>query len=614
MSIKNLDAASAQKLYKALHKEVLAGTFYWSQGHVFTFDDGTPYALTHDVSARRRRDGRPGFRFEWLKNTPYCTPGTTGKIYLSKATLTDKRVKPAGTNGRVRLAKIQHHTHDFSWKYAVSEHQNASRSGHLHTRYPTMLIDEDVTAHYQLVLERPKIDFQGSGQIFIQRDRSGRLYCTFITSSGKFIQKHPLPDTIISKKRLDEEVLKILHEPVLLSLAESGFIPSKSLIFMHRMPGENLFDILTEERKGSAISLDIRLLLSIEIVRAIRLQTVERGIVHRDIKPENIMVDFIEGIRINLVDYAFGRDIDTLDRLCPGTPWFAAPEILNGQLDQTPAVDVFSTARTLLMLWRCSNPFFGPPPLENDLDNTSLKVLDTLFSGLIDVPEALADALKSLFTSMLQPNPETRPSLRMVETLLEEMLPLLVQLPEPPSVPAASTQKAVTPLSDFSQSDIVSMVSDFDIEKDPDSEPPFGPVPLDKKHCRLINNILVCTHVLGQNARAGRGHCVEITRIIECATSLLDGSYSDYLKAAPASIDTMENAFAALSRKPSKKHWSFFCAPLFFGTGAGAHIVHEDHLYALQEAINALKRYDIECWHTILPPAESASSSPRKAC
>ncbi|KTD00140.1 putative protein kinase [Legionella geestiana] len=613
MSIKHLDAASAKKLFKQLKKEVDAGTFYWLQGHVFTFDDGTQYTLTHDVSARRRRDGRTGLRFEWLKNTPYCTPGTTGKIYLSKATLTDTRVKPAGTNGRVRLVKIQQHTDKFSWEFAVSEHRYASRSGHLHTRYPTMLVDEEDLTHYRLVLKRPKIDYQGSGQIFIQNDSDGRLYCTFITDSGKYVQKYRLPENLVFKKPLDERALKLLHEPVLLSLAESGFIPSKSLIFMHRMPGKTLFDILTDEQKGSMLPLVIRLLLTIEIVRTIRLQTVECGIIHRDIKPENILVDFSDGIHVNLVDYAYGRDIDTFDRLCPGTPCYAAPEILDGQSTQTPAVDVFSTGRTLLMLWRCSNLFFRPSQLENGFDNTDLKVLDTLFSGLIDIPRVLADKLKSLFTDMLQRNPEARPSLRLVETQLEAMLALLVQLREPPSMPASSIQKEAPPSDSFSHSDIKAMVSDFDIEADPGFEPPFGPVQLDKKHRLLINNILECTDLLRQSARAGRGYSAEITRISDCAARLLNGSFSDYLEAAPESINTMENALAALSRKPSKKHWHFFCAPLFFGTGAGVDIDYAEHLSALQDAINGLKNHDIDCWRDFLPLQESAIPGPRKA-
>ncbi len=71
------------------------------------------------------------------------------------------------------------------------------------------------------------------------------------------------------------------------------------------------------------------------------------GWIHGDVKPENVIVG--SGGHVTLIDLGFAAQIHTVNgSQFRGTPDYAAPELLSGNMAALPAADMFSLGR---MLW-----------------------------------------------------------------------------------------------------------------------------------------------------------------------------------------------------------------------------------------------------------------------
>lgn len=82
-----------------------------------------------------------------------------------------------------------------------------------------------------------------------------------------------------------------------------------------------------------------------------------QGVVHRDIKPENIMIS-MDG-EIKLIDFGLSKRQDGNNKLktIAGTPYYMAPEVLNGVYDSK--VDIWSLGVLLYVFMSGYLPFQG---------------------------------------------------------------------------------------------------------------------------------------------------------------------------------------------------------------------------------------------------------------
>ena len=84
----------------------------------------------------------------------------------------------------------------------------------------------------------------------------------------------------------------------------------------------------------------------------------KRNVVHRDLKPENILIDH-ESQTLKIADFGTAVFSDPNKKLkdLVGTPYYMAPEVIDGKYDQK--CDVWSCGVILYILLSGSPPFNG---------------------------------------------------------------------------------------------------------------------------------------------------------------------------------------------------------------------------------------------------------------
>jgi 5'-AMP-activated protein kinase, catalytic alpha subunit len=122
-------------------------------------------------------------------------------------------------------------------------------------------------------------------------------------------------------------------------------------------------------------------------------------IVHRDLKPENLLLDADNNIKI--ADFGLSNvahDGDFLRTSC-GSPNYAAPEVISGNLYAGPEVDVWSCGVILYALLCGTLPF----------DDESIpNLFKKIKSGMYSLPSHLSQSARELILRMLVVDPMKR--------------------------------------------------------------------------------------------------------------------------------------------------------------------------------------------------------------
>lgn len=203
--------------------------------------------------------------------------------------------------------------------------------------------------------------------------------------------------------RREIAIMKALNHRNIVNLREVLSSKSKLYIVMDLVRGGELFEQI--ERKGE---------LDEKLARKYFQQLIDgidychrRGVCHRDLKPENLLVD--ENGTLKITDFGVSSmkggvsGSDLLYTAC-GTPYYCAPEIINGAEEGYSGVkiDAWSCGIILYLL------LTGTLPFQNE-DMTQL--YEQINRCKVDYPSWMPTDAKDLISRLLEKDPEKRYSL-----------------------------------------------------------------------------------------------------------------------------------------------------------------------------------------------------------
>lgn len=154
------------------------------------------------------------------------------------------------------------------------------------------------------------------------------------------------------------KVLKELDHPSIMRIYEFGSDKDFYYLVSEYIDGGELFDEIVKRKymcEEDAAYIIKQILSAIVYCHS-------RGVVHRDLKPENILIDSVtaEGkINIKVIDFGTALFVspDTKMSEMLGTPYYIAPEVINGKYNEK--CDVWSIGVILFILLSGTPPFNG---------------------------------------------------------------------------------------------------------------------------------------------------------------------------------------------------------------------------------------------------------------
>jgi len=221
------------------------------------------------------------------------------------------------------------------------------------------------------------------------------------------------PGKIVDQKRFEQEIAiqQQLDHPNIVKLFEIFRDAKRIYLVMEMCTGGELFDRIVEEAetKGEGQAFDERGAANYmqQILGAMRYLH-DNNYVHRDIKPENfLLASKAKDAPIKVIDFGLAKNFvkgkDAPMKTKAGTPYYVAPQVLQGSYDEK--CDVWSCGVITYIL------LCGYPPFYGDTDEDILKRVKAC---KFDFPspdwDDISKAGKEIIKLMLTKDAEKRPS------------------------------------------------------------------------------------------------------------------------------------------------------------------------------------------------------------
>eukprot|EP01083_Nonionella_stella_P042487 114722_1 len=215
----------------------------------------------------------------------------------------------------------------------------------------------------------------------------------------KILNRHRLNTMDMGEKvKREIEILRLFSHPHIIRLYEVIETNTDIFVVMEYVAGGELFDYIVSH--GRLPEEKARLFFQ-EIISGVEYCHAHM-VVHRDLKPENILLD--ENNNVKIADFGLSnmmRDGFFLKTSC-GSPNYAAPEVISGNLYAGPEVDVWSCGVILYALLCGSLPFD-----DENIPNLFRKIK----GGVYTMPSYLSPGARDLIPQMLGVDPIQRISI-----------------------------------------------------------------------------------------------------------------------------------------------------------------------------------------------------------
>lgn len=218
---------------------------------------------------------------------------------------------------------------------------------------------------------------------------------TGLSVAIKIINRSKLKEEMADKVKREIQIMAMLKHPHICRLYEVIETPTEIFLVLEYVSGGELFDFIVT--RGKLHEEEARRLFQ-QIMSALAYCHFH-GVVHRDLKPENLLLS-AEGT-VKVADFGLANimvDGEFLRTSC-GSPNYAAPEVIAGNMYAGPEVDCWS-AGVILYALLC-----GTLPFDDDQIQRLFKKIKM---GQYTIPSHVSDAARNLIESMLCVDPTKR--------------------------------------------------------------------------------------------------------------------------------------------------------------------------------------------------------------
>lgn len=379
INLKNVTEHQAQQLFKFFNPKkawLLKKGLEWEKNESYIFEDGSTFSFKHSVFARK---GKNGMRYEVISNKPALGHGGYGSVHLIKGTVS---------------------------------------------------FDENNAYHFEKL--RPVKD-KSTGKV--TEKVKGRQVVK--------VQAHGNDSSIV---RLNNEYSMsqraghlAIKRPSVVVYDEDR--PWRSYTVMNKFSGTTLFNIIKNDAtKKAVLTASQRLELTLALLKALKVQVKDKGILHRDIKPDNIIV---EDSNVNIIDFGLSLLAENSHRQQAGfgTLGYFAPEVAYHPARVSYKADVFSLGIVIAAIWRTPAVNLGQD-LQRAMCNyyTLLKspelLIEGIFKGIEDLTLVEQQQIRAAILGMLCYEPRLRFS---IEEAIKEFAAIELQ-----KTPVEDSVKEVT--------------------------------------------------------------------------------------------------------------------------------------------------------------------------
>jgi serine/threonine-protein kinase len=239
-----------------------------------------------------------------------------------------------------------------------------------------LLVDNDYVTRRQMARLREVAQAERSGQKIPGYKILGKLgagamatvYKAKQLSLDRAVAIKVLPRKFTSSPQFIERfyaegrAAALLNHPNIVQAYDVGKAGDYHYFVMEFVDGSTVYDEIAKSRRYAekdAIDVILQVAEALEHAHG-------RGLVHRDVKPKNIMIT--KGGVAKLADMGLARAISDKEAAeaeagkAFGTPYYIAPEQIRGEVNLTPAADVYSLGATLYHMLTGAVPFDGKNP------------------------------------------------------------------------------------------------------------------------------------------------------------------------------------------------------------------------------------------------------------
>lgn len=210
----------------------------------------------------------------------------------------------------------------------------------------------------------------------------------------KTIDKSKMPSKSLRTLSREIEVLANLDHPNIVRYYETYNDFSYFYVVTEYCSGGELWDAVKGKGLDEKTAADIMYKLCSAISHCH-----SKSIVHRDLKLENILLENKDDVRsVKIIDFGLSRKITGTVNSIVGTPYYVAPEVLDGNYDSK--CDIWSLGVIMYVM------IFGRHPFE-------AKTKDELFRKIktekFTINKNLSEEAKQLLSCLLDKDPTKRP-------------------------------------------------------------------------------------------------------------------------------------------------------------------------------------------------------------